>query len=649
MTAGVCPRDWAVAVLAVLLLLPISDGARALTAPQLWQAEKAYEPARALYREALDAARDGDWARFAELRRRLDDYPLSPYLRYEELLARRHRLAGSEARAFVERNDDSPLGVRFLGHYLRAAGERRRWEDYLAAASREPRSESLRCFYHRARLAGGEREPAWDGARRLWLAGHSVDDACDPLFAAWRRAGQLSDTLVWERALLAFDARRGSLLRYIASHGSAALAGDLEVLRRVYREPQRALRLARDASDGRRRAIVARGLVRLSRYDPARALQLWRAASPADFSAADRARVEAAIALRGLIEHEEAVRGWIDASLARWGDDRLTALRLRWAIAERDWPGLLALSQHLTAAESADALWRYWRARALEALGERAQAQPLYAAVAKRRSYYGFLAAERLGLPHSFNEAPVAAPDTLPAVALPAALRVQELQALEESRLALSEWAHVLPRIDRDSRRTLASLAAQRNWWRLAIDAANESGSWDALDLRFPLAYSDAFRRRALGLSLPVSELMAIARRESAFFPAARSSAGARGLMQLLPSTARGLARREGLRIAGSDLYRVDANIQLGSAYYRQLLERFDGNRAVALAAYNAGPNRVRHWIGKGLPVDAWIETIPYRETRDYVKAVLAYSVVFEHRLGERAQLLSAAELQGAY
>jgi len=343
------------------------------------------------------------------------------------------------------------------------------------------------------------------------------------------------------------------------------------------------------------------------------------------------------------------VRDWVDASLARWGDDRLTELRLRWAIEEQDWPGLLDISQRLSARESAEPLWQYWRARALEVQGLRLEAEALYAQVATHRSYYGFLAADRLGLPYSFNEERTPAPESFPQQLLPAALRVQELQALDESRLALAEWSHVLPRVDRDSRRALASLAAQRNWWRLAIDAANESGSWNALELRFPLAYTEEFRRRAAGLSLPASELMAIARRESAFFPAARSPAGARGLMQLLPSTARGLARSSGLRGNALDLYQVDANITLGSTYYGQLLERFDGNRAVALAAYNAGPSRVQHWVGKGLPLDAWIETIPYRETRDYVKAVLAYSVVFDHRLGEDARLLSAAELQGAY
>lgn len=607
---------------------------------------------RDLYREAMDAASRGDWRHFESLETQLEDYPLAPYLAYERLLARRDRLPGTAARTFVDTWEDSPLGLRFLGHYLRSAGERRRWSDYLATAETEPRSEALRCYFHRAQLAGGRRDTAWEGAASLWLSGRSVDDACDPLFDAWRRDGQLSEALLWERAGLAFGARQGSLLRYLGSLASPALAADIEVLRRVYREPQRTLTLAEQVRAAYRADAQALGLDRLSRYDPARALTLYQQLDASALDADQRAALEAAIALRGLIERIDGVRDWVDANLPRWQDDSLTEQRLRWAIAELDWQAVLSASAALSPARAATPDWAYWRARALEDTGDRAAAAELWASVADERSYYGFLSADRLGLPYSFNHRPPLLDDdrvTLPAPALATALRVQELQLLEEAVLAHAEWSHRLPRVDRAAQQAMAQLAVERGWYRFAIDAANESRSWDALDLRFPLAYTDTFRERAARLSLPLSELMAIARRESAFFPEARSPVGARGLMQLLPGTARATARREGISVRTSQLYEVEPNVHLGSAYYRQLLERFDGNRAVALAAYNAGPNRVQHWIGKGLPIDAWIETIPYRETRDYVKAVLAYSVVFDHRLGEEAQLLSAAERQRAY
>ena len=145
---------------------------------------------------------------------------------------------------------------------------------------------------------------------------------------------------------------------------------------------------------------------------------------------------------------------------------------------------------------------------------------------------------------------------------------------------------------------------------------------------------------------------MAIARRESAFFPQAHSPVGARGLMQIMPATGRQVASALGRPHTRAELYEVEHNILLGSAYYRQLLDRFAGNRVYALAAYNAGPHRVDRWRnakGQGVPVDVWVETIPYRETRNYVKNVLSYNVVFQYLLGDTHRLLTDAERQAQY
>jgi soluble lytic murein transglycosylase len=166
------------------------------------------------------------------------------------------------------------------------------------------------------------------------------------------------------------------------------------------------------------------------------------------------------------------------------------------------------------------------------------------------------------------------------------------------------------------------------------------------------MPYQETFNHYALVQKVPSTELMAIARRESAFFPAARSPVGARGLMQLMPATGKQVARSLGTSHQKSDLYQVDHNVLLGSAYYKQLLERYSGNRVFAIAAYNAGPHRVDQWrnkAGKTVPLEIWVATIPFKETRNYVQAVLSYNVVFHHLLGVDRSLLSPAELQGAY
>ncbi|MFK8043504.1 transglycosylase SLT domain-containing protein [Congregibacter sp.] len=589
----------------------------------------------------------GNWSAYDRERKALDDYPLAPYLDYERLMRRLTLTSGTKARQFVDAQSQSPLGVRYLGSYLGATGKRRRWGDYLDAAAKEPRSENLRCYYARATRARVAEEAAWELASGLWVSASSVDDACDPLFKLWLEADGLNDDLVWRRATLAYAAREGGLLRYVASLGSSRIQPALAALRGSYSQPQRSVDLANSLPSPWASDVMTLGLERYSRYKPARALRHFEALSPDALSDSQKKRVSSAIAFRGLLERDEDVKPWVDASLSQWRDDKLTTLRLRWAIAEQDWQAIDSLFLALSAEAQEEGTWRYWYARSLEARGGEADAQLLFATVAKERSYYGFLSADKLGLPYSYQDSASAkAPRSegeLPLWTSNALWRVHELNALDENRLAEAEWTYALRRLDGEQQLAFAHIAKEQGWHRLSIDAANAGRHWDALDLRFPLAFVDDFYQRAAAQSLPVSELMAIARRESAFSPTARSPVGARGLMQLMPATGRSVARKVGVPVSTKALDNIEYNITLGSAYYSQLLERFEGNRAVALAAYNAGPNRVKNWLSDELPLDAWIETIPYRETRDYVKAVLAYSVVFDYRLGEKAQLMGNA------
>lgn len=613
----------------------------------------------------------GDWSAFDRERQVLDSYPLAPYLDYERLLRRLTVTSGVQAREFVDAHKQNPLGVRYLGSYLGATGKRKRWGDYLDAAAREPKSENLRCYYARAKRARGAEQEAWGLASSLWLSPSSVNDACDPLFKLWLASDGLNDDLVWQRASLAYASREGSLLRYVASLGSPELQTALSALRRSYSQPQLSVELAQGLRAPFSAELMTLGLERYSRYDPAKALRQFQALDDTVLSAEQTERVVSAIAFRGLLERDEAVRGWVDVGLPRWGDDKLTELRLRWAIAEQDWGAIDRLFSALSGTAQENATWRYWYARSLESRGQGGDAELLYAAVARERSYYGFLSADKMGLSYSYQEsypdshsdshgdshgdshsggpqtslsAGSADNDGLPSWSKQTLWRVHELNALGDTRLAEGEWSYALRRLDSDQQLAFARIAKAQGWHRLSIDAANAGRHWDALDLRFPLAFVDDFYERASAQSLAVSELMAIARRESAFSPTARSPVGARGLMQLMPATGRSMARKVGVPVSAKSLDNVEYNITLGSAYYSQLLERFEGNRAVALAAYNAGPNRVKNWLRADLPLDAWIETIPYRETRDYVKAVLAYGVVFDYRLGEKAQLMGDAE-----
>ena len=225
--------------------------------------------------------------------------------------------------------------------------------------------------------------------------------------------------------------------------------------------------------------------------------------------------------------------------------------------------------------------------------------------------------------------------------------RVNELSALGQIWESRSEFRSGLD--DPEVALALAEFAATQGWQTLAIEASAAARAWDRLDLRFPRVYEDDFAKWGEGRNLEVEDLMAIARRESALEPKAISEANARGLMQVVPSTARITARKHNIRYSTRRLREPSYNILVGSRYYADLLSRYDDNRVLALAAYNAGPNRVRRWSDGDKSVARWVDTIPFKETREYVRAVLAYNVIYRMMAGKPATLLTEAELNHQY
>ena len=611
---------------------------------------------RQQYGEAVEAIDRGNWTEYEQLRPGLENYPLAIYLDYSQLIRQPARVRPAEARGFLDRSADSPLANRFLVTYLRQAGKDGRWDDFLQVMPDEPNSIDLKCYYFRARLANGDSDAAWAGAQALWDHGESRPTACDPLFVAWRKAGGLRDEVVWSRQLKAFAARQASLMQYAARQGSLELASWSDKLGAAYRQPEQLRQLELPPGSPYSADIASHGLVLLARYNPVRALQYWQQYSgELEFSPEQVQQVEYAIALHSLFAESDDNRVWLEQALARLEDDKLAEIRLRWALAEQDWPALARFLPLLSEERRNADVWRYWQGVSLERSGDSEASSAVLQALAAERSYYGFLAADKLGLPYAFNhQTPLLDPDVAAALQqLPGVQRVGELNFHEQYNLAHAEWYQLLQGSDDPGRsQQLAQVASRQGWHRMAIDAVTRARAWDALDLRFPTPYRDVFERYASVQKVPPTELMAIARRESAFFPQARSPVGARGLMQIMPATGQQVASSLGQRHSNSDLYQVDHNVLLGSAYYRQLLDRFGGNRIFALTAYNAGPHRVDRWrhdAADAVPVDIWVETIPYKETREYVQAVLAYNVVFKYLMGDTPSLLTREERSARY
>lgn len=609
---------------------------------------------RRAYAQARQALERGDMARFQKLRAGLDDYPLAIYLDYFQLSGRDGVIASTELSEFLSHSQDSPLANRLLALYLKQAGRAQRWQDFLSAMPEEPSSAELKCYFFRAQLAQGNRDLAWQGAQRMWVQGSSQPAACDPLFDAWKSQGGQTDAIVWTRLLNAFDAREPALLQFVANGSSEGLRPWVNMLVKAYEQPEALSALLLPVDHLYSTDIASRGLILLATRSPRTALAYWRdLQSRLDFNAAQVREVELAIALQFLLDREEAHNDWVDASLEQLRDDKLTGIRLRRALREQDWAAFERTLPLLSESARTENVWRYWEAVSLERRADTAAAKTALEALASERDYYGFLAADRLGRPYAINHQHLALSDNSAIVQLPVLRRIEELQFHQEPRAAQAEWYKLLQDTsDRAHQQDLALLATRNGWHRMAIDAATRAEAWDALDARFPTPYADIFALHAEQHQVRRTELLAIARRESAFYPYAESPVGARGLMQVMPETAELVAASLRLPHSNSQLFDVQHNVALGSAYYRQLLDRFGGNRIYALAAYNAGPHRVDRWrepSGEGFPADLWIESIPFLETRNYVQAVLAYNIVFQYLMGEPQQLLTPRERQASY
>jgi soluble lytic murein transglycosylase len=298
-------------------------------------------------------------------------------------------------------------------------------------------------------------------------------------------------------------------------------------------------------------------------------------------------------------------------------------------------------------AEEQDAeQWRYWRGIALRETGSAAAGREMLRALAGERSYHGFLAADGLGIGYALNHEDIPADETVIAElgSLQSLIRARELFYVGLDSRGRSEWDDAVGALPGEHRLQAARLASRWGWHSRAIATAANVGEYDDLSIRYPLPWHEAFLTHSKAAGIEPAWAYGIARSESLFMRDVRSGAGAIGLMQLLPSTGRHVARHLSLPYSGLDtLTDPDGNIRLGTGYLGQMLERFGGNRVLATAAYNAGPLRVEEWLpgSTGVDVRIWVETIPFNETRSYVRRVLAAETIFHWRMTGETRRLS--------
>jgi len=606
------------------------------------------EQQRQYYDEAKKALAKGDANPYRQYQQALRDYPLEPYLAYDELNARLMAASTEEVEGFFVEHGDLPQ-IRWMKlRWLQLLASRGDWQGFIRHYDPALKFTELDCLYGLYLLAQGKQAEGYATAERLWLVGKSQPTTCEPLFEQWAAGGAINEEKLWQRTKLAVDANNNGLatqlLKQLTSlQGLGRLM--LEVAQKpqlLISQPERFQPASEPMGD-----VVGIGLRRLAKQEPDQALALLDSyAQRMHFSADEKVALARQIglslakrfdgrALEIMAKYDPELR---DSTLSEW--------RARLLLRLGRWNEAYELTRRFPQELASTNRWRYWQARSLELANPDSEQVPqLYKHLAGERDFYGFLSADRIRVAYHLNHQPLLlSPQLVQKVRNSAIIRrAMEFHARGQVTEARREWYHTSNLFSRDELVAQARMGYEMGWYFPAIRTISQAQYWDDLEVRFPMAHGNNMVDAAQQREIHPSWVFAITRQESAFMTDARSPVGASGLMQLMPATAEETAQRFGIPLPSQQqVLNPDTNIQLGAAYLSQIYGQFKGNRVLASAAYNAGPGRVRQWLknARHLSFDVWIENIPFDETRQYVQNVLTYSVIYGKKLDKPQPLV---------
>jgi len=634
-------RPWRPRSAALLaLLVALLSGAVFAAEPPI-----GIESDREVFVTAWKRAGVGDTDALREAIARIPDYILTPYLQFELKRQTLDSVHPAQMERFLARHRNWSFADRLEQQWLNRLAERGE-RDALLRYGASARSPEARCQLERARLARGETEGLAERVRTLWLSPDSQPSDCDPLFDWWRDRGNPDPETGWERVRLAIEAGELRLARYLRRYVAPSDRPLVDGWIRMAADPAAGLRGVTGWRDRERaRRVVAWGIYRLAGRDWAQAdRQVESLSRRFSFRDPEIGAARRRIALFRAVDLEREAIQAIDALEPGRIDQQMLEWRLRAALANGLWGEVLTSVERMSAQEQLRGRWRYWRARALAEL-DRPEAGLVYATLATESDYYGFLAALRSRQPLTLCSRDLPADGEIQR----RLMRDAEFQRAMELFHAGLNWDarltfnRVSRRLRTEELHQAALLAAGAGWHDRAIATLGRSGAMDAYPWRFPIVERERVTLTSNRHGVDPSLVMGLMRAESAMQPDARSSAGARGLLQLMHGTARGIARRNGIEYSGpSDLFRPARNIALGVAHLGELQRRFDRDWTLIAAAYNAGIGNAERWRDErpDLARDIWIETLPFFETRDYIPRVLAFATIYEWKLGKRPRAM---------
>ncbi|ANQ16186.1 murein transglycosylase [Vibrio natriegens] len=614
------------------------------------------EKQREVYEQAQNLLDKNDINGYLVIRPKIADYPLTPYVDYRTFIRQLPSKSPKQVNDFITEYETFPFSRRVSAPYLNHLYKEKDWKAITEFQKVIPSGERYQCIFYQANLKQGKQVAAFKGAEDMWLSGSSIASECDPLFSAWDKAGGRTDDLILQRMLLAFDARNGSLMSYLQKLPKSAKAKQqAQDMKALFDKPATVAEFAKKKpANDFNRAQSQYALEKLARMNIEQAQQAYDSVVKGQKFSPEKAQSLADYIAFRLTRTESA-------SLAKWRDDKtktsqdlpLIETRIRLAVQNADWKGVQEWIAVLNKEEQATLRWQYWLGRSEIALGDDIAGKKRLATLVGERNFYSVAAANAIGQSIKYPSHRIKLDSKAVQPYHDALARISEMIATDKISAAKSEWAHLLRRVNKDDKAMLAAYASSKHWHHLTVTASIQAQMWDNIELRFPVAHQWWFNFYAKKHDIDPVTMMSLARQESALDVEARSPVGARGIMQIMPETAKYTARKYKLKYQGTEeLYNVGKNIEIGSHYLQGLLEDYDNNRIFALAAYNAGPNRVKTWRERTQgKVDAYafIEAIPFKETRGYVQNILMFETYYRDLLGIDGAFLNQHEINTKY
>lgn len=614
-----------------------------LLIPALAAAGQAAEGAAdADFLAAREAFRTGNAAQLDYIAARLKSSPLEPYVAYYQLRMRLETASSHTIRAFLARPDETPVIDQLRGEWLKLLGKRRQWDGF---ADEFPRllgeDTELSCYAMQARQHMHDNEMLQE-ARKLWLtSSDELPENCDPLFDAAIAGGIIGEEDIAGRVRLVLEAGNTTLAGQLSMRLPAKRRLSAAALASAKANPERYLKGVKLGNAGEaQRAVALFALQRLAKQLPQLAFSQWEKVAE-HFSADEQRYFYSWLGYEAARRHDERALEWYRQS----GDTPLTeqqrAWRARAALRASDWHEVNASIEAMPPQQQQQAAWRYWGAYALKELGQKEEADRRFAALSAEYNFYGLLAAEEVTT--------VSAADNVPAGHQPGKEELDAMLARPSIQRALAlfrmglrtdatrEWAWAERKFDDRQLLAAAELARRNEIYDRAINTADQTMQLHDFNLRYLAPYRDELRGHIQQLGLEEAWVYGLMRQESRFVKQAKSEVGASGLMQIMPATARWLARKLGMKNYRRAMVRkLDTNLAMGTYYMKTVLDRFDNSPVLASAAYNAGPTRAHQWRGdRPLEGAIYTETIPFDETRGYVRKVMSNTVYYARLFGQ--------------